>query len=79
MEKEGNVKKDLLGIFYSKICFSISFFYTVVARVVWVLCSGGGMVDTYVSDAYAFGCVGSSPISSTRYICPGDGMVDVRP
>ncbi len=39
MEKEGNVKKDLLGIFYSKICFLLTFFYTVVAR------SGGGMVD----------------------------------
>ena len=39
MEKRGNVKKDLPGIFYSKICFLFTFFYTVVAR------SGGGMVD----------------------------------
>ena len=29
-------------------------------------CPGGGMVDTYAWGAYAFGCVGSSPILGTR-------------
>lgn len=32
-----------------------------------LICPGGGMVDTYVWGAYAFGCGGSSPPLGTMY------------
>jgi hypothetical protein len=47
MEKRPNVKKVFIAIYQREICFLFSFFYNRLT------CSGDGMVDMYVSDAYA--------------------------